>query len=148
MAVKDGLPSTDFSRMNREYIKAVAEGGSGGGVPAVTDLPQLLMDEDFTYYTGESVQNIINNTPIMFYIGGEIIFILSRYIDGPDGFIEYNHTSPDSGGPTLSTIKIVEEDYIETTDLYPNGEGGYITEAIKYIYDSESGNYVYSDNEG
>ena len=31
MAVKDGLPATDFSRMNREYIKAVAEGGSGGG---------------------------------------------------------------------------------------------------------------------
>lgn len=32
--VKDGLPATDFSRMNREYIKAVVEeaGGGGGGV--------------------------------------------------------------------------------------------------------------------
>lgn len=31
--VKDGLPATDFSRMNREYIKAVVEeaGGGGGG---------------------------------------------------------------------------------------------------------------------
>lgn len=29
--VKDGLPSTDFSRMNREYIKAVAENAAGGG---------------------------------------------------------------------------------------------------------------------
>ena len=38
MAVKDGLPSTDFSRMNREYIKAVAEGGSGGGgLPEITE---------------------------------------------------------------------------------------------------------------
>ena len=36
MAVKDGLPSTDFSRMNREYIKAVAEGGSGG-LPEITE---------------------------------------------------------------------------------------------------------------
>lgn len=37
MAVKDGLPSTDFSRMNREWVKAVADGGSGGvGLPAVT----------------------------------------------------------------------------------------------------------------
>lgn len=33
MAVKDGLPSTDFSRMNREYIKAVAEGGSSDPYP-------------------------------------------------------------------------------------------------------------------
>ena len=38
MAVKDGLPSTDFSRMNREYIKAVAESGSeGGGLPEITE---------------------------------------------------------------------------------------------------------------
>ena len=29
--VKDGLPATDFSRMNREYIKAVAENAAGGG---------------------------------------------------------------------------------------------------------------------
>ena len=35
MAVKDGLPATDFSRMNREWVKAVAGGGGGGGnVPA------------------------------------------------------------------------------------------------------------------
>lgn len=29
--VKDGLPATDFSRMNREYIKAVVEEAGGGG---------------------------------------------------------------------------------------------------------------------
>lgn len=29
--VKDGLPATDFSRMNREYIKAVVEESGGGG---------------------------------------------------------------------------------------------------------------------
>lgn len=34
MAVKDGLPATDFSRQNREWVKAVAGGGSGGGIPA------------------------------------------------------------------------------------------------------------------
>lgn len=38
MSVKDGLPSTDFSRMNREWVKAVAGGGSVGvGLPAVTE---------------------------------------------------------------------------------------------------------------
>lgn len=36
MAVKDGLPSTDFSRQNREYIKAVA-GESSGGLPEITE---------------------------------------------------------------------------------------------------------------
>lgn len=35
MAVKDGLPSTDFSRMNREYIKAVAEGSAGSVLPEI-----------------------------------------------------------------------------------------------------------------
>lgn len=30
--VKDGLPATDFSRMNREYIKAVVEESGGGGI--------------------------------------------------------------------------------------------------------------------
>lgn len=29
--VKDGLPATDFSRMNRDYIKAVVEEAGGGG---------------------------------------------------------------------------------------------------------------------
>lgn len=38
MAVKDGLPATDLSRMNREYIKAVAaeSGGGGSGLPEVS----------------------------------------------------------------------------------------------------------------
>ena len=31
MAVKDGLPSTDFSRQNREYIKELIEESGGGG---------------------------------------------------------------------------------------------------------------------
>lgn len=37
MAVKDGLPSTDFSRMNREYIKEVAEGSAGSALPEITE---------------------------------------------------------------------------------------------------------------
>ena len=39
MAVKDGLPSTDFSRQNREYIKELIEesGGGGGGLPEITE---------------------------------------------------------------------------------------------------------------
>lgn len=53
MAVKDGLPATDFSRMNREYIKAVAEeaagggGGGGGGIPA----PENPSDGDVLTYS-------------------------------------------------------------------------------------------------
>lgn len=49
--VKDGLPSTDFSRMNRAYVEAVAENaaaGAGGGLPDITtaDEGKVLTVED------------------------------------------------------------------------------------------------------
>lgn len=41
MAVKDGLPATDLSRMNREYVKNLADGESvPDGLPA-TDLSRM-----------------------------------------------------------------------------------------------------------
>lgn len=47
MAVKDGLPATDFSRMNRKYIKAIVEeAGGGGGIPA----PENPSDGDVLTY--------------------------------------------------------------------------------------------------
>lgn len=51
MAVKGGLPSTDFSRQNREYIKAVAESGSGGGGSVPT--PDLEEDWGKTIVVGD-----------------------------------------------------------------------------------------------
>ncbi len=47
MAVKDGLPSTDFSRMNREYIKAIVEGARGGSIPT----PENPSDGDVLTYS-------------------------------------------------------------------------------------------------
>lgn len=49
--VKDGLPATDFSRMNREYIKAVVEeaGGGGGGIT----VEELTITENDTYTAPE-----------------------------------------------------------------------------------------------
>ena len=45
--VKDGLPATDFSRMNREYIKAVVEesggGGGGGGDEMTLPAPKMTL---------------------------------------------------------------------------------------------------------
>lgn len=46
--VKDGLPATDFSRMNREYIKAVVE-EAGGGIT----VEELNVTENDTYTAPE-----------------------------------------------------------------------------------------------
>lgn len=49
-SVPDGLPATDFSRMNREWVKAVAGGGGGGG--SITVEP-LTVTENDTYTAPE-----------------------------------------------------------------------------------------------
>lgn len=49
-SVPDGLPATDFSRMNREWVKAVAAGGGGGG--GITVEP-LTVTENDTYTAPE-----------------------------------------------------------------------------------------------
>ena len=48
MAIPDGKPATDFSAMNREWVRAVAEeaAGSGGGIPA----PENPSDGDVLTY--------------------------------------------------------------------------------------------------
>lgn len=50
--VKDGLPATDFSRMNREYIKAVVEESGGGGGGDIT-VESLTVTENDTYTAPE-----------------------------------------------------------------------------------------------
>lgn len=52
MAVKDGLPSTDFSRMNREYIKELIEesGGGGGGDGSAVECT-VTEEETYDEYT-------------------------------------------------------------------------------------------------
>lgn len=47
--VKDGLPATDFSRMNREYIKAVVEEAGGGSIT----VEELNVTENNTYTAPE-----------------------------------------------------------------------------------------------
>lgn len=52
MAIPDGKPATDFSAMNREWVRAVAAeaaegGGGGGGIPA----PENPSDGDVLTYS-------------------------------------------------------------------------------------------------
>lgn len=65
MAVKDGLPSTDFSRMNREWVKAVAEGsgGGGGGIPEIEESDEGKV---LTVDNGEAVWDSLPESPITY----------------------------------------------------------------------------------
>ena len=59
MAVKDGLPATDFSRMNREWVKAVAEGGSGGSDLLVVTITEEESGGDYIYTFSPSIDDIV-----------------------------------------------------------------------------------------
>lgn len=85
--VKDGLPATDFSRMNREYIKAVVEesGGGGGG------------SSDFS--TAEvTITNLTNDGAVEFPCIG------ADYGDGMEAWdtMEIVVAEPDPDGMTYS----------------------------------------------
>lgn len=78
MAVKDGLPATDFSRQNREWVKAVAGGGSGGGgIPA----PANPSDGDVLTYSSADDEWIAVAPS-----GGELdsVFFYVKLEDNPD----------------------------------------------------------------
>lgn len=59
--VKDGLPATDFSRMNREYIKAIVEeyGGSDITVEALT----ATENDTYTAPEGKAYSPVTVNVP-------------------------------------------------------------------------------------
>ena len=50
MAVPDGKPATDFSAMNREWVRGVASETAGGGIPA----PENPSDGDVLTYDSTS----------------------------------------------------------------------------------------------
>lgn len=93
MAVKDGLPSTDFSRMNREYIKAVADeaagggggGGGGGSSPIVVVNITNITSDGNGGYTGEADMTAIELETE--YNAGKIL--MAKLVTPPDALAEY-----------------------------------------------------------
>lgn len=63
--VPDGLPATDFSRMNREYIKAVVEeaGGGGGGADIEVEAVTFTENGTFTAPEGKAYSPVTVNVP-------------------------------------------------------------------------------------
>ena len=134
MAVKDGLPATDFSRMNREYIKAKIEeagggsGGGGAGLPPVTeaDNGKILgvvngawgaMDAGggggVDGITGATVTFHIQN-PQKYMWGGECVAIQNGALYGRVGQL----------GEDIDTV---------VTALLYNGEGTFTPDSVKVV---------------
>lgn len=59
--VKDGLPATDFSRMNREYIKAVVEESGGGGGSITVEELNVTENNTYTAPEGKAYSPVIVN---------------------------------------------------------------------------------------
>lgn len=59
--VKDGLPATDFSRMNREYIKAVVEEAGGGGGSITVEELNVTENDTYTAPEGKAYSPVIVN---------------------------------------------------------------------------------------
>lgn len=63
--VPDGLPATDLSRMNREWVKAVVDEAGGGGGGDIT-VESLTVTENDTYTApeGKAYSPVIVNVPV------------------------------------------------------------------------------------
>lgn len=102
MAIPNGKPATDFSAMNREYIRAVAkeEAAAGGGIPAPASpsngdvltydstsekwigakkeaiLFVMITEDSGTYTADKTATEIINalreNKDVIFHSGGNV----------------------------------------------------------------------------
>ena len=144
MAVKDGLPSTDFSRMNREYIKAVAGEGGGTGLPAVTEADN------------GKILGVVNGAWGAMDAGGgggggfldlltATIALTYTFPDGAEGMTEtatrtsweYNVDDPDEMGKLIGNN--IPDDANAIHIPYTSGNAAKLTEIIVTATDSEQG---------
>lgn len=93
MAVKDGLPSTDFSRQNREYIKAVAEGGSSDPYPNYDVV--IATDEAMKNY---EVLKLDYNSLLAKVRAGELVTGIL--------YIHYNYDADVEGGTVVDSFPL------------------------------------------
>ena len=98
MAIPDGKPATDFSAMNREWVRAVAAeaaegGGGGGGIPA----PENPSDGDVLTYSSADDEWVAAAPS-----GGELdsAFFYVKLEDNPD-----YETDPSWNIRTVATVK-------------------------------------------
>lgn len=125
MAVKDGLPSTDFSRQNREYIKAVVEEAGGGArvmtITVTNTGTALILDKTFEEIATAIKAKVICYVVNLFTENAETGYI--RYFTN---IVSYVERKPDHDVNNAEfTVKIGSDTYTCTSaDAYP-----------KYVYD-------------
>lgn len=139
MAVKDGLPSTDFSRMNREYIKAVAEGGSSDPYPNYDVV--IATDEAAANY---EVLKLDYNSLLAKVRAGELVTGIL--------YVHYNYDADVEGGtdvysfPLLKVTMNSSSNQLDFNRIYSLGSHN-ITSRLFHLTFSDEGTILSAETE-
>ena len=119
MAIPDGKPATDFSAMNREWVRAVAkeEGGGGGGSMCVFCNADFELNKNYA-----EIKTAV--------LAGQVVSV--AFINEEDGYIVFY---------------TIESMGYENSKYYVNTVKPDTTDQYVYTADTETGTLTYHSGE-
>lgn len=97
-SVPDGLPATDLSRMNRDWIKAVVEeaGGGGGGGDITVEAATFTENGTFTAPEGKAYSPVTVDVPSSAPALGPYKYVMGQITPETAGGIDFQITVPEN----------------------------------------------------